>query len=188
MGGLLRVGRMLGVETSALRCVLRPTCCSPHLVRAATCPQNPALAPLATVRGGHPRRMHAVREVVARGGIARISTLRLAGVTEHSLRQAVRSASLISVCRGWVARPDYDPMLIAAARRGVVLSCITLAARRGLWVSSADGVHVRSSGIRPRGRSPGCRALEQAALPPRSGGARGFDRECACPHRALSAV
>ncbi len=86
--------------------------------------------------------MHAVREVVARGGIARISTLRLAGVTEHSLRKAIRSASLISVCRGWVARPDCDPMLIAAARRGVVLSCITLASRRGLWVSSAHGVHV----------------------------------------------
>lgn len=33
-------------------------------------------------------------------------------------------------------------MLIAAAKRGVVLSCITLAARRGLWVTSAEGVHV----------------------------------------------
>lgn len=49
---------------------------------------------------------------------------------------------MISVCRGWVARPDCDPMLVGAAKRGVVLSCITLASRRGLWVSSADCVHV----------------------------------------------
>jgi very-short-patch-repair endonuclease len=86
--------------------------------------------------------MHVVRELVARGGIARISTLRRAGVTEHALRQAIRRGAVFSVCRGWVAQPDCDPMLIAAAKRGVVLSCITLASRRGLWVSSADGVHV----------------------------------------------
>ncbi|WP_337001251.1 MULTISPECIES: endonuclease domain-containing protein [unclassified Microbacterium] len=49
---------------------------------------------------------------------------------------------MISVCRGWVALPRTDPMLVAAAKRGVVLSCITLAARKGLWVSSESEPHV----------------------------------------------
>ena len=79
---------------------------------------------------------------MTRGGIARIAALREAGITQHGLRQAIRHGALISVCRGWVARPDCDPMLIAAAKRGVVLSCVTLVARRGLWVSSNERVHV----------------------------------------------
>lgn len=33
-------------------------------------------------------------------------------------------------------------MLVAAARRGVVLSCVTLAARKGLWVLDASEPHV----------------------------------------------
>lgn len=48
----------------------------------------------------------------------------------------------MSVCRGWVAVRDADPMLIAAAKRGVVLSCITLAKRKGLWVTSTGEPHV----------------------------------------------
>lgn len=44
--------------------------------------------------------------------------------------------------RGWVALRDADRMLVAAARRGVVLSCITLAARKGLWVLDATQPHV----------------------------------------------
>ena len=41
--------------------------------------------------------------------------------------------------RGWVALPLADPYLVAAANRGVVLTCITQAKRLGLWVLDADG-------------------------------------------------
>lgn len=44
--------------------------------------------------------------------------------------------------RGWVALPDADPLLVGAATRGVVLSCITAAARHGLWVPDASPLHV----------------------------------------------
>ncbi len=68
--------------------------------------------------------------------------MKRAGVTEHALRRAVREGSVFSVRRGWVALRDADPLLLAAARRGVVLSCVTLAARKGLWVTSNSETHV----------------------------------------------
>lgn len=90
----------------------------------------------------HHLRMEVIAELVARGGVARIATLRRRGITEHALRMATRQRAVVSICRGWVALPDADPMLVSAAKRGVVLSCVTLAARRGLWVSEASVPHV----------------------------------------------
>lgn len=75
-------------------------------------------------------------------GVARIETLQRLGVTTHQLRRARESGRIFSVRRGWVALRGADRMLVAAARRGVVLSCITLAARRGLWVLDASEPHV----------------------------------------------
>ncbi|PKI91495.1 DNA/RNA helicase [Actinomycetales bacterium SN12] len=75
-------------------------------------------------------------------GVAQIETLRRLGVTTHQLRKARESGLILSVRRGWVALRNADRMLVAAARRGVVLSCITLAARRGLWVLDASEPHV----------------------------------------------
>jgi very-short-patch-repair endonuclease len=86
--------------------------------------------------------MDVFRALKARNGIVRVSTLRRSGVTEHELRQAVRAGVVVSVCRGWVGLPGADPMLIAAAKRGVVLSCVTLAARKDLWVTAASHPHV----------------------------------------------
>jgi very-short-patch-repair endonuclease len=86
--------------------------------------------------------MNPIEALSARDGIARIDTLRRAGVTEYALRLAVRSGQVFSVRRGWVALCHADAMLVAAARRGVVLSCVTLAVRKGLWVLDASEPHV----------------------------------------------
>lgn len=43
---------------------------------------------------------------------------------------------------GWVALPEADPPLVAAARAGVVLTCQTQASRLGLWVLREEAVHV----------------------------------------------
>lgn len=80
--------------------------------------------------------------LMRRDGVARTETLIRLGVSRSALRAAVRSGKIIAVRRGWVAVPDADPMLLAAARRGVFLSCVTLAARRGLWVLDASEPHV----------------------------------------------
>lgn len=75
-------------------------------------------------------------------GVARVETLRRLGVTEHALRRAREQGLIFSVRRGWVARIGADRMLVTAAARGVVLSCITVAARRGLWVLDASEPHL----------------------------------------------
>lgn len=86
--------------------------------------------------------MDATDELRRRGGVTRVRTLHEAGVTAHALRTARERGDVRTVRRGWVAVPDADALLVAAARRGVVLSCVTVAARRGLWVLDAGQAHV----------------------------------------------
>ncbi len=47
-----------------------------------------------------------------------------------------------TVRNGWVALPDADADLVSAAKRGVVLTCVTRAARLGLWVTDGSKTHV----------------------------------------------
>ncbi|GAB3596678.1 endonuclease domain-containing protein [Microbacterium tumbae] len=79
------------------------------------------------------------------GGVAQVSALLEAGATPYDLRRAKSEGAVYKVRNGWVALPGADPMLVTAARRGVVLTCATLAARRGLWVRDAVTVHVGAS-------------------------------------------
>lgn len=90
----------------------------------------------------HDRWMDAVRALSRRQGVAHVAALHRDGVTEHGLRMGIRSGRVLVVRRGWVALPGSDPALVAAARGGVILSCITLAARRGLWVLDSSETHV----------------------------------------------
>lgn len=80
--------------------------------------------------------------VVAAGGVARVATLRAAGMPRRTIEQAVSTRALIRPRNGWVAVPDADPLLVAAARAGVVVSCLTQAERLGLWVLADGAVHV----------------------------------------------
>lgn len=89
--------------------------------------------------------MDAEDEVRSRGGVARVEALHRAGISAHALRKAREAGRITTVRRGWVAVPDADRMLVAAARRGVVLSCVTLAERRGWWVLDAAEPHVAAS-------------------------------------------
>lgn len=79
--------------------------------------------------------------VRGQGGIMRSARLVAAGHRARVIETALARRALIRVRRVWVALPDADPDLVAAARAGVVLTCITEARRRGLWVMN-DGIHV----------------------------------------------
>src|SRR5690606_27396313 len=123
-------------------------------------------------------RMDPIEALSERDGVARIATLRRVGVTEHALRLAVRSGRVFSVRRGWVALCGADAMLVAAARRGVVLSCVTLGEK--------GPVGARRHRATPRGTVP-FRArldlsrrdsLESADLSARPGFLRGHAGEC----------
>lgn len=56
------------------------------------------------------------------------------GHSDHHVRAAVARGEIMRVRKGWVAVPDADPLLVAAAKAGGVLTCVTQAQRRGLWV------------------------------------------------------
>ncbi|WP_396641448.1 endonuclease domain-containing protein [Microbacterium sp.] len=80
--------------------------------------------------------------VRARGGVVRSAVLRDAGATNRELTTAVVEGFLSRPRRGWLVVPGTDPDMVAAARHGVVLTCITQARRLGLWVLEHDRPHV----------------------------------------------
>lgn len=80
--------------------------------------------------------------VRARGGVMRVQTLRRHGVSATRIRAAKQRGEIITLRRGWVGVPDAAPLLSAAARKGVVLTCVTAAAHHGLWVPDKSEVHV----------------------------------------------
>lgn len=85
-------------------------------------------------------------EVARLGGVARVATLRDRRVTRTVLDRAVAQGDVVRVRRGWVALPDADRLLVAAARHSVVITCVTLARRLGIWVHDPDpGVHVAAA-------------------------------------------
>lgn len=86
------------------------------------------------------------------GQVVRQSALLARRWTTHDLRRAVAGGELIRVRRSWLAVPDADPYLVAAARAGVVLTCVTQAERLGLWTLHTGQPHVaapaHSGGVR----------------------------------------
>ncbi|MGR2751691.1 type IV toxin-antitoxin system AbiEi family antitoxin domain-containing protein [Agromyces arachidis] len=51
------------------------------------------------------------------GGVAKLTSLQAAGHSRHHLRRAVDEGRLVRVRRNWVAVPEADALLVAAARR-----------------------------------------------------------------------
>jgi very-short-patch-repair endonuclease len=104
-------------------------------------------------REDHDRRMQnrtrgdAIANVVrGGGGVVRQSTLSAQGFSKYAVAEAVADGQILRVRRSWLAVPDADPYLFAAARAGVVLTCVTHARRLGLWVLESDQPHVGAPG------------------------------------------
>lgn len=87
------------------------------------------------------RRAALVETLAARAGIAPTSALHEAGHSRRTLDSAVADGAVVRVRNGWVALPSADRMLLAAAKRGVVLTCVTQARRLGLFVLRHDDRH-----------------------------------------------
>ncbi|MFA4896071.1 DUF559 domain-containing protein [Microbacterium sp.] len=91
----------------------------------------------------HPTAPDPVELVIELGGVVRTQRLKKKGVSRSSLERAVAAGELLRFRRGWVATKDADPVLVAAARAGVVVTCISQAARLGLWVhEKPEKIHV----------------------------------------------
>ena len=76
------------------------------------------------------------------------------GYSAHAIATA-RAAGIVSrPARGWVGLPDADPELVLAAQRGMAVTCVSLARRRGLWVRRPGGLHLATRSTKqhaPRG-------------------------------------
>lgn len=97
----------------------------------------------------HPSAPSPVELVIELGGVVRTARLRMLGISRRALESAVAAGHLIRIRRGWVATINADPVLVAAARAGVVVSCISQAERLGLWVhETPEKFHV---GADPKG-------------------------------------
>lgn len=87
--------------------------------------------------------MELITAVEEAGGIMRVGALRAAtGASRYALDAAIAAGGLFRAARGWVATAEADPMLLAAARTGVIVSCATQAARLGLWDVRPGEPHV----------------------------------------------
>jgi very-short-patch-repair endonuclease len=89
--------------------------------------------------------MDPVSELRRRGGITRTRTLLDAGVSTYALRRAKAGGSIFSPRNGWVAVKDADWFALGAVRRGLVISCVTAAERRGLWIPAKGKWHVAAA-------------------------------------------
>jgi len=82
-------------------------------------------------------------------------SLAAAGHSPHYVAIAVSRGRVVRVRPGWIATPEADPLLVAAARAGAVLTCITEARRLELWVLAEDRLHLgapaTSGGVRSAG-------------------------------------
>lgn len=96
------------------------------------------------------RRARLLTAMTEFGGVARTERLRDLGLSRRDIETAVGAGMLMRLRPRWVAVPEADRMLVEAARRGVVLTCVTQARRLGLWVHDERSVpHV---GLTPGSR------------------------------------
>lgn len=86
-----------------------------------------------------------VEFVREQGGVTRSARLKAEGLSWRVVADAVGEGRLLRIRRSWLALPDADSTLRAAARAGVVVSCLSAAEHLGLWVAKPRGAHVAAS-------------------------------------------
>lgn len=74
------------------------------------------------------------------------------GYSAHSIASACDEGKVMRPARGWVALPDADRDLVLAAQRGMVLTCVSLARRQGLWVRRPGGLHLATRSAKQHAR------------------------------------
>lgn len=80
---------------------------------------------------------------LARRSIILTAELRAAGLTSRAIRAAVDAGILIRVRRGRYARRDAPPDVVAAARTGGRLDCVSMLRLLGVFVLDESRPHVR---------------------------------------------
>ncbi len=74
--------------------------------------------------------------------VAETAELRVAGVTRVQIERALEGGVILRVRRGWFATPDADPQIVAAARIGGRLACVSAATFHGWATPLSHTLHV----------------------------------------------
>lgn len=77
------------------------------------------------------------RALHAAGGVMRTRTAVDRGWSRSTLEKHLDARRLVRPRGGWIALPDTDPQVLYAVEHGAVLSCMSVVARRRLWVPKA---------------------------------------------------
>lgn len=77
-----------------------------------------------------------------RSGLIRTRDARQWGFTTHGIRRAVEEGIVERVRTQRLAAPGCDPVLRMAAQAGGRVTCLTAAARFGLWTPAHDETHI----------------------------------------------
>jgi len=91
---------------------------------------------------GNMRGMHLTALLTYNMGIVTRRMMRDAGVSDHRLRLWLKSGVLIPLNRSLVALPSADPTLVAVARAGGRLACVSAAKLREIWVVDDGCLHL----------------------------------------------
>lgn len=95
------------------------------------------------------------------GGVVRTRGLIAAGATHRDLARAVAGEAVLRVREGVLALPSTDPSVMAAARHGGELACVSALRAHGVWVLDAPGrVHVWLGGKGRRHVHPSCTCVD----------------------------
>lgn len=79
------------------------------------------------------------------------------GADDAYLRRQVRQGALHKPRSGFYSRPDADPDVLTAVRRGGALSCVSALKQRSFWIPPGyDSLHVRASRHHARRRRDFC--------------------------------
>lgn len=85
--------------------------------------------------------MNLTQELRQMGGITQTRLLRERGHSDYAVRQAIARGELQRPRRGWIALANSPPELLAAARHGLVVSCVSRARELQLWVPHTPEAH-----------------------------------------------
>jgi very-short-patch-repair endonuclease len=88
------------------------------------------------------------------GGVAPTYRLLRKGWTGRQLSAAVHAGTIVRVRQGWYASPLESPDRLAAWRVGGRLTCVSGAARLGLWTRPTEAIHVAVPPTASRLRQP----------------------------------
>ncbi|MFC6715209.1 endonuclease domain-containing protein [Branchiibius cervicis] len=101
------------------------------------------------------------------GGIVPTRALRAAGFSDYHIRQSLDARQIHRVRKGWVAVADVDRGIVQAVRSHGVLSCISEAARVGLWTVADGRLHIAVHSHTARVATSSCVAHWSAPTIPR---------------------